>query len=173
MGWQSLMRPKEAVESAWPTITEGGGSLSPQQRWQSPRPPTTQTPAPEARRPPETAVISVLRSRSSISNLLTLRISPLLMMHLPLCNWTASTKPTGTVCTTNASTMVGPEGQQYKDEGQLLRNGPALYRGGVAAGEGDMGPDPMYQTQGHFVESSSSPSASNAASFHHRSNLFP
>ncbi|THU57171.1 hypothetical protein C4D60_Mb03t00700 [Musa balbisiana] len=84
----------------------------------------------------------------------------------------ASTEPTGTVCTTNASTMVGQEGQQYQDKGQLLRNGPALHRGGVAAGEGDMGPDPMYQTQGHFVESSSSPSASNAASFHHR-NLFP
>ncbi|RWW82044.1 hypothetical protein BHE74_00009517 [Ensete ventricosum] len=49
--------------------------------------------------------------------------------------------------------MVGPEGQQYQDKGQLLRNGPAFSRGGVAAGEGDMGPDPMYQTQGHFNES--------------------
>ncbi|CAL9110491.1 unnamed protein product [Musa textilis] len=84
----------------------------------------------------------------------------------------ASTEPTAAVCTTNASTMVGPEGQQHQDKGQLLRNGPAFSRGGVAAGEGDMGPDPMYQTQGHFVESSSSPSASNAASFRHH-NLFP
>ncbi|RRT38157.1 hypothetical protein B296_00054329 [Ensete ventricosum] len=171
----SLMRSKEAVESAWPTITAGGGSLRPQQRWQSraPQPPTTQTPAPEPRRPPETAVISVLRSRSpTYQHPLTLVISPLLM-RLPLCNWTAaSTKPTGTVCTALASTMVGPEGQQYQDKGQLLRNGPAFSRGGVAAGEGDMGPDPMYQTQGHFVESSSSPSASNAANFHHH-NLFP
>ncbi|URD92516.1 transcription, DNA-dependent [Musa troglodytarum] len=102
---------------------------------------------------------------------LALMVSPLLM-HLPLRNWTASTEPTAAVCTTNASTMVGPEGQQHQDKGQLLRNGPAFSRGGVAAGEGDMGPDPMYQTQGHFVESSSSPSASNAASFRHH-NLFP